>query len=260
MNKSNVYAKKSIILLTALILALSTLVFCNVKNVYAQDGYSVKFVVDGETTEYFYDVGEEIIKPENPFKKGFRFIGWDKEIPEFMGEENLIFTALFEEDNVLPKATIKYFTTERGTIIAYLVDPSEEIIFGEDGGIYEFTDNGSYEFVITDMAGNKAKLMAFCYDVDIEYVSIFAPIAIAALSAVVITILLCSYFFLLRPKIKAERVEFERQEQARLEKEKEVERTALLLAEGKEKAKRKRKPKLQAEEKQPVEKQENTDK
>ena len=58
--------------------------------------YTYKFVVDGEVIkEEKEEVGSSIKYPVNPYKKGFIFIGWDKDDTEL--KEDITFTAIFEE-------------------------------------------------------------------------------------------------------------------------------------------------------------------
>lgn len=63
-------------------------------------------------------------------------------------------------DNIPATAEIKYEVTSSGTVIASVVNPSEEIFFVDGNGSYEFKENGSHEFVFRDRAGNITKLVA----------------------------------------------------------------------------------------------------
>lgn len=67
--------------------------------------YTVTFKVEGEEDIVeTYQWGDRIIVPEVEAKDDYVFIGWDAQIPEFMPERNLEFTAIFEKT----KHTITY--------------------------------------------------------------------------------------------------------------------------------------------------------
>ncbi|MCI9233904.1 MAG: hypothetical protein HFH08_04820 [Bacilli bacterium] len=62
-------------------------------------------------------------------------------------------------DKISPTAELKYI--KRGNkVIVNVVNPSEEIIFKEGTGTYEFTELGNYEILFYDKAGNQGKLIA----------------------------------------------------------------------------------------------------
>lgn len=63
-------------------------------------------------------------------------------------------------DKIAPTAEIKYEKQANGSILAEVVNANEHIIFGEDGGKFLFTQNGTYTFIIEDEAGNKTELIA----------------------------------------------------------------------------------------------------
>ncbi len=56
----------------------------------------VTWNIDGEKTEEDVVFGSEIIKPEDPKKEGYNFMGWTPVIPETMPDANLEFYAVFE--------------------------------------------------------------------------------------------------------------------------------------------------------------------
>ena len=62
-------------------------------------------------------------------------------------------------DKIIPKAELKY-ENQNNKVIVKIINPSEEIIFKEGIGVYEFTKNGKYEIVFYDKAGNEGKLVA----------------------------------------------------------------------------------------------------
>ncbi len=67
-------------------------------------------------------------------------------------------------DKTLPTASVKYSTTEKtkSEVIATLTDESEEIIITNNNGknTYTFTENGTFEFIYKDKAGNINKTVA----------------------------------------------------------------------------------------------------
>ncbi len=62
-------------------------------------------------------------------------------------------------DKIAPTAELKYENINNKVVVT-VINPSEEIIYAEGIGIYEFTKNGSYEIVFYDKAGNVGKLIA----------------------------------------------------------------------------------------------------
>ncbi|MCI8545320.1 MAG: hypothetical protein HFH09_03720, partial [Bacilli bacterium] len=62
-------------------------------------------------------------------------------------------------DKIAPTAELKYIK-KGNKVIVNVVNPSEEIIFKEGTGIYEFTELGNYEILFYDKAGNQGKLIA----------------------------------------------------------------------------------------------------
>lgn len=63
-------------------------------------------------------------------------------------------------DLVPPTAEIKYERTEKGTILATIINVSEPVTYQDNINSYEFLENGTYEFVLTDRAGNSTLLLA----------------------------------------------------------------------------------------------------
>ncbi len=67
------------------------------------DAYTVKFVADGEIIgEASYEVGKAIVKPSDPKKDGYKFIGWTPDVPYAMPAYDLTFTAVFEKSYICP--------------------------------------------------------------------------------------------------------------------------------------------------------------
>ena len=59
--------------------------------------YTVKWIVDGAETTQTYVEGATIVKPAEPVKAGYTFVGWTPDVPSTMSAEDLTFTAEFEE-------------------------------------------------------------------------------------------------------------------------------------------------------------------
>ncbi len=58
-------------------------------------------------------------------------------------------------DKEPPTAQLEYNTNQKDIAVVKVVNPSEELVFGEDNGVFVFTQNGEYEIEIFDKAGNK---------------------------------------------------------------------------------------------------------
>ena len=75
--------------------------------------YTVTYYVDGEIYRtYIVKEGEAVPVPETPKKFGYKFVGWDPEVPATMPAENLEFEAQFEVDKTFVAVVIG------GTVIA----------------------------------------------------------------------------------------------------------------------------------------------
>ena len=59
------------------------------------NSYTVTWIVNGAESKFTVEYGAKIVIPETPNKAGYEFVGWDKQIPETMPANNLIFTAKF---------------------------------------------------------------------------------------------------------------------------------------------------------------------
>lgn len=62
-------------------------------------------------------------------------------------------------DKIAPTAELKYDKT-KDKVTVTVINPSEEITFKEGNGVYEFTENGSYEIIFYDKVGNIGSLTA----------------------------------------------------------------------------------------------------
>ncbi len=65
---------------------------------YSRNIYSIEWNINGDITKKELKYGEKI-SPIQGEKKGYKFLGWDKSIPETMPAENLSFKAVLEKDN-----------------------------------------------------------------------------------------------------------------------------------------------------------------
>ena len=94
--------------------------------------YTITFVVDGAETKITQDYNTEIIKPNDPVKDGYTFIGWDKELPQVMPSEDLVLNAKWE----VLKCVIKFYdgenllkeiTQDYGTKLEKLSAPTQDV-------------------------------------------------------------------------------------------------------------------------------------
>ena len=94
--------------------------------------YTITFVVDGAETKVTQDYNTEIIKPNDPVKEGYTFIGWDKELPQVMPSEDLVLNAKWE----VLKCVIKFYdgenllkeiTQDYGTKLEKLSAPNQDV-------------------------------------------------------------------------------------------------------------------------------------
>lgn len=100
--------------------------------------YIVTFKVDGEEDIVeTYQWGDRIIVPEVEAKDDYVFIGWDAQIPEFMPERNLEFTAIFEKT----KHTITYQIAGMEDIVVKY-ETGEKVIKPDDPVIEGYTFHG----------------------------------------------------------------------------------------------------------------------
>ena len=98
--------------------------------------YTITFVVDGAETKITQDYNTEIIKPNDPVKEGYTFIGWDKELPQVMPSEDLVLNAKWE----VLKCVIKFYdgenllkeiTQDYGTKLEKLSAPNQDVSLKE---------------------------------------------------------------------------------------------------------------------------------
>ncbi len=70
----------------------------SLKLYYERNKYSVKWKNESDEAVVGHKYGEQIVVPKLD-KKGYKFVGWDKEIPEKMPSTDLTFTAVWEKDS-----------------------------------------------------------------------------------------------------------------------------------------------------------------
>ena len=87
--------------------------------------YTITFDTNGgsEIAPITQDYGTEITAPDNPTRKGYTFIGWDKEIPETMPAENITVKAQWE----INQYTITFDTNGGSEIAPITQDYGTEI-------------------------------------------------------------------------------------------------------------------------------------
>lgn len=66
-----------------------------VKALWTINSYIVTWVVEGDSSSFEYDYGEEIKQIKDPTKTGHSFAGWDKIIAKTMPDEDLVYNAEF---------------------------------------------------------------------------------------------------------------------------------------------------------------------
>ncbi len=64
--------------------------------------YILTTIIDGVSTETKYYYGSTISETTSPTKEGYKFMGWDREIPSTMPDENILVTAIFEKSYICP--------------------------------------------------------------------------------------------------------------------------------------------------------------
>lgn len=95
------------------------------------DKYEAKFVVDGKTVDLqILAEGDEIVLPENPEKFGFKFVGWEPEVPAVMPAEDMVFVAQFEADETFLAVVIGGTVVAGGIIAGSIIGSNAAWITG----------------------------------------------------------------------------------------------------------------------------------
>ena len=69
-----------------------------VVNEVETNAYTVKFISDNIViSESMCEIGSVIIEPSSPAKEGYKFVGWDSDVPDTMPAYDMTFTAVFEK-------------------------------------------------------------------------------------------------------------------------------------------------------------------
>ena len=89
--------------------------------------YTISFNTDGGSliSPITQDYDTDVIAPANPNRDGYTFIGWDKEIPTKMPDENITIKAIWEKINV--KYTISFNSEGGSDITSIEVDEGNAI-------------------------------------------------------------------------------------------------------------------------------------
>ena len=115
---------------------------------YDRNKYKLITNIDGNTTskEYYYDAS--VSMPANPYKPGYKFIGWDKTIPSKMPANDVTVTAVFEQ--ILFTMSIRNPSTttiKYGDKIILHADMNEAL---PSGWTIKWTaDNGNFSYSVS---------------------------------------------------------------------------------------------------------------
>ena len=133
----------------------------------AEVSYSIKTLTNKDVVVRLINANKEIKILNNNGKDSyiftqngeFTFKFEDKE-----GNKGEVTARVNWIDKVAPKAAIKYSTTDKttGSVVATLIDESEPITILNNNGkdSYTFKENGTFEFMYQDKAGNIGKTVA----------------------------------------------------------------------------------------------------
>lgn len=106
---------------------------------------------------------EKVIITNNDGSSSYTFTQNGEFTVEFVdeaGNSNSITAIVNWIDKTVPTASLKYDKSSKTKAIVSVVDASKEITFETGSGVYEFTQNGTYEIVFYDKLGNKGTLIA----------------------------------------------------------------------------------------------------
>ena len=143
--------------------------------------YTITFDTNGgnEVAPITQDYGTKITAPDNPTRKGYTFMGWDKEIPETMPAENITITARWK-DTEKPTGEIIIGTNKWNEFLNELTfgiffkDTQEVTINAVDNSGVVFVS-----YLVTDKELSEAELNSlvfrayeepFCIDPNGEYI------------------------------------------------------------------------------------------
>lgn len=133
----------------------------------AELSYSTKELTNGDVTVTignFSEDGVSILNNDNSNTYTFKDNGsFSFEIVDKAGNKSTVIAEVDWIDKVAPTAKVEYSTTDitNGSVEAKLVDISESVeIVSEGGETHTFDENGTFNFVIRDKAGNESTITA----------------------------------------------------------------------------------------------------
>ncbi len=111
--------------------------------------YNIKWFVDGKE---FYSqqakIGDAVVTPRSPYKKGYTFTGWDNKIPLYVDNTDLTFNAEFTLNPVTVKINTPSITTVKyGDILILSASTSElpenfKLVWKASNGDFALSPNG----------------------------------------------------------------------------------------------------------------------
>lgn len=135
-----------------------------VKAILSIQNYTITYQVEGmEDCVVLYTKGETIVKPENPIREGYTFMGWDQELPEVMPGKDLVLKAIFTKNT--------YMITYKGIGVEDIVEEYEfesEIVLPEPHYRNGFLFSKWIEDVPTNMPAENLVIHAK-YSMDPDY-------------------------------------------------------------------------------------------
>ena len=133
--------------------------------------YNINEATTGEVIASLVDISEEVtfiskdLNEDNSYT--FRENGtYNFVIEDKAGNQATITAIVSWIDKTAPTAKVNYSNSEATNqdVVAYLSDISEEVTFISEGlnedHSYTFVDNGNYDFIIQDLAGNQSTITA----------------------------------------------------------------------------------------------------
>lgn len=133
--------------------------------------YNINEATTGEVIASLVDISEEVtfiskdLNEDNSYT--FRENGtYNFVIEDKAGNQATITAIVSWIDKTAPTAKVNYSNSEATNqdVVAYLSDISEEVTFISEGlnedHSYTFVDNGNYDFIIQDLAGNRTTITA----------------------------------------------------------------------------------------------------
>lgn len=161
-----------------------------VKALWTINSYIVTWVVEGDSSSFEYDYGEEIKQIKDPTKTGHSFAGWDKIIAKTMPDEDLVYNAEFTANSYQffinvdsQKDSIAY---DFGETVARPEDPSKvgysfkgwlgnipDVMPAHDAEIFALFEKDTFEIKI--MAENDSIIYRY------PYASVIQPIIAPAI-------------------------------------------------------------------------------